>query len=681
LVIVYPSTELRMRKILIVRIRGDIQKMMQRCKQLGAVGLLLVLAACGGGGPSQPIAKVASVAEEAPVVSRAESATAPANSSSAPAAFKQRSARSTGLSRSIALPALPSKQLQALKQGRTPDVAAQSVPTQTGIGRAIDATSRESDFSNMLRWYPTGTGGLIAAVSITSPGALHLRLSLLVTALPEQAILRTYTQNGTGLHEVTGKEILATIQRNRDAGDLSEEGRTYWLPPTDGSEATLEIELPAGQSSKSVRLALPRLSHIFASLSEPTEKIKAIGDALICERDITCAGATYDAESSSTIQLNYVKSGNTFNCTGTLLVTTDKSFVPYVLTANHCFSNQTVSSTLYSTFFLRSAVCNSLTSRQTARLFGGATWLYSSNQTDTTFVRLNNPAPAGAVFAGWSQTTPTVGTQMLGVHHPMADLQMYSVGSLTAFRSCTLITTDGFYSCSQVPESGANYYAVNWTDGLTESGSSGSAAWGTLDGKRYVVGQLLGASTCSNAPGGSYTYSGTDTYGRFDIAYKAALNRWLSPAVTTTPRAAVYRFYNATTGAHFFTPNAAERDFVIASNRLFAYEGVAFYAYAAPLSSGTGPLYRFYGTKSGAHFYTIDEAEKASVLRNADYMYEGVAWNAQTNPGGTATPVYRFYNPDRGTHFYTINEQEKNLVQTNRAYLYEGVRYYAWTTQ
>ena len=41
----------------------------------------------------------------------------------------------------------------------------------------------------------------------------------------------------------------------------------------------------------------------------------------------------------------------------------------------------------------------------------------------------------------------------------------------------------------------------------------------------------------------------------------------------------IYRFYNATTGAHFYTISAAERDFVIQVHTDFRYEGPMYHAW------------------------------------------------------------------------------------------------------
>jgi len=49
--------------------------------------------------------------------------------------------------------------------------------------------------------------------------------------------------------------------------------------------------------------------------------------------------------------------------------------------------------------------------------------------------------------------------------------------------------------------------------------------------------------------------------------------------VTTLP---VYRFFNNNAGGHFYTINEAEKDTVIQNYNWFRYEGVGFYAYPAP---------------------------------------------------------------------------------------------------
>lgn len=44
---------------------------------------------------------------------------------------------------------------------------------------------------------------------------------------------------------------------------------------------------------------------------------------------------------------------------------------------------------------------------------------------------------------------------------------------------------------------------------------------------------------------------------------------------------------------------------------------------------GTKPVYRFWHSRIGCHFYTMDEAEKAKLINQYSHVwvYEGIAWN------------------------------------------------------
>ena len=148
------------------------------------------------------------------------------------------------------------------------------------------------------------------------------------------------------------------------------------------------------------------------------------------------------------------------------------------------------------------------------------------------------------------------------------------------------------------------------------------------------------------------------------------------PPVTLVP---VYRFYNIQTGVHFYTASETEKANVIAKlSAIFKYEGVAYQINAAN-PANANPLYRFYNTKAGVHFYTASEAEKNNILAKLSSIYklEGVAYKVALAPAN-AFPIHRFYNIKKGVHFYTASETEKaNVIKNLSAtYKYEGVGYY-----
>jgi len=144
-------------------------------------------------------------------------------------------------------------------------------------------------------------------------------------------------------------------------------------------------------------------------------------------------------------------------------------------------------------------------------------------------------------------------------------------------------------------------------------------------------------------------------------------------------RIPVFRFHNGSTGAHFYTTSTAERDQVQANlSPPFSFEGPAF-SVASAFSPGLHPVHRFFNTRSGVHFYTISEAERANVAANLPHFnYEGVAYHASQVAGTGLVPFYRFYVPSRGFHFYTASVAERNNIQANLSaiYTYEGVGYH-----
>jgi hypothetical protein len=86
--------------------------------------------------------------------------------------------------------------------------------------------------------------------------------------------------------------------------------------------------------------------------------------------------------------------------------------------------------------------------------------------------------------------------------------------------------------------------------------------------------------------------------------------------------------------AHFYTISQAEKDSVIATYppTVWSYEGPAFYAYPkGSQPAGTSPVYRFWSPLNGAHFYSISQAEKNSIIANyppSVWTYEDIAWYA-----------------------------------------------------
>jgi len=136
----------------------------------------------------------------------------------------------------------------------------------------------------------------------------------------------------------------------------------------------------------------------------------------------------------------------------------------------------------------------------------------------------------------------------------------------------------------------------------------------------------------------------------------------------------VYRFYKSGAGTHFYTPSATERDTVIARwPSIYSYEGISYWTNP---ENNTQPLYRFYHNGNGSHFYTASAAERDNVKARwpTIFTYEGETYRVSTAPGAGKTTVYRFYNKTNGSHFYTASEVEKDNVigRYSATYQFEG---------
>ena len=484
---------------------------------VSAVGAALLVAACGGGSSSAPAPEPTPVPIDS-ATDRIEPFDPSLLGTLKSTAATLRAAGRAPQATPVRLGPLAAPALQSLQKKTAPNQGA-GMRQQIGLARAVTATATASGLRGHLQWSPTERGTQRAAISFEAQGAQGARLGVLVRALPAGSTLRFYAQAGEAVFEVSGQEVLGTIARNLQAGDTGDTARTYWSPDFGGAETTLELELPANADLAQLDIAVPTLSHFFVSPDRATQpSLTEVGEAGACNIDVSCR-PEYSSESRSVARLLFVENGTTFLCTGTLLNDAQSSSTPYFLTAHHCISTQSAASSVTTDWFYRSAACSSSQVHAGAqRLHGGATLLYAQAATDTAFMRLNAAPPAGIVFAGSYYGAVDEGAYTAGIHHPEGDLQKLSEGSVKQFDNCTLAT------CVVSTQQDGRFLTVGWNIGTVENGSSGSGLFLPIGSKRYVVGQLLGGSASCQNP------NGTNYYGRYDLAFQAALKNWLKPA-------------------------------------------------------------------------------------------------------------------------------------------------------
>ena len=143
----------------------------------------------------------------------------------------------------------------------------------------------------------------------------------------------------------------------------------------------------------------------------------------------------------------------------------------------------------------------------------------------------------------------------------------------------------------------------------------------------------------------------------------------------------VYRFFNTSSGTQLLTQDAAERDAVTAARPDLKFEGVAMHALAAPTAEPAAvAVARFFDLANGSYFYTADASEKATLLATRpDLVLEpsSTIWEDATQQAGDV-PVFRFFDTSTGGHFFTASAAERASVLSTRPDLQpEGIAFYA----
>lgn len=155
----------------------------------------------------------------------------------------------------------------------------------------------------------------------------------------------------------------------------------------------------------------------------------------------------------------------------------------------------------------------------------------------------------------------------------------------------------------------------------------------------------------------------------------------------------VFRFFNTRDKAFFYTNSSAEKDLILNNSNVnrnnidewpYVYQGITFES--AHSYSGAVPLYRFYNSQTGHHFFTVNKDEAAYVRSMSSqglwpFKDEGVAFNVfASDPTpttvGQEVAVHRFYSVSLNRHFFTADSSEADLIRATGVWTYEGVAFF-----
>lgn len=154
----------------------------------------------------------------------------------------------------------------------------------------------------------------------------------------------------------------------------------------------------------------------------------------------------------------------------------------------------------------------------------------------------------------------------------------------------------------------------------------------------------------------------------------------VTPIPVTATTVGVFRFFDSKFGTHFFTGDAGERDTILATRPDLVSEGVGLQAVdPASHDPNAVPVFRFFDTKFGTHFFTASVGERDQVVAGRpDLTFEGTGFLEHATRQAGDTPVYRFFDSNFGTHFYTGDAGERaSIVATRPDLVDEGIGFYA----
>lgn len=368
--------------------------------------------------------------------------------------------------------------------------------------------------TNAGSWFDLPNGAHLWLLRVKCEQALTVNLTFENTNIPEGNQLFVYNPS---------KDFIlgAFTQEHIYDGQLG----TELIP---GQEAVVEYYVAPQNMAGHIQVGT--VTHGYRTANEFIQK--AFGSSGSCNMNANCPdGLPWTQQRNSAVML---VSGSSGFCSGALINNTQNDGKPYVLTANHCYSNP---ATWVFRFNWQATDCANPATSPTFQSLSGAVLRARRTPSDFCLVEITGGLVNGTVpldynpyFSGWDNSG-TIPTTTVCIHHPSGDIKKISFD-------------DAAPSISQaMGSSEANStWTVEWDrNTTTEGGSSGSPLF---DQNHRIIGQLWGGgASCQNL-------SAPDYYGR-------VANSWM-PAGSNSTNQLKYWLDPTNSGASFidgFDPN------------------------------------------------------------------------------------------------------------------------------
>jgi len=358
-------------------------------------------------------------------------------------------------------------------------------------------------------WDRDADGRLRWRMRINSKAAPHINLGFEHWNLPDSAEMMV---------ESADKWTLMGPYTNADAN----EGQ-LWLPLVMGDDLFITITCDdADRFAVEQDIILTKINVGYRGFDDPNADR---GTSESCNHDVACPLCDEWTDEVPAIAM-YTINGS-LTCSGSMVNNTAQDERPLFMTADHCGLRTNNDQTVVVYWNHENTYCRTPGSSDSGgngngnynQNTSGSLFLTTNSTYDVCLVELNSTPPEsyGITYAGWSRGTSHTGGRV--IHHPQ-----------TAEKRCS--------SLDYVQSSG-QYWNVNYDDGRTDYGSSGSPLF---NAQHQIIGMLCcGSSFCSNDQ--------NDYYGRAFIGHWSGLSQHLDPQGTNATSVNTLNPGNLDTGA------------------------------------------------------------------------------------------------------------------------------------
>lgn len=351
-------------------------------------------------------------------------------------------------------------------------------------------------------WEEDGKGGRVWRIGLHSEGALSINIEFSSYVLPEGATVFMY---GADRKDVRGSW---THENNKTSGILATDciqGETVYVEYHEPAAVRGQGALTIGRVTHDYR-GIYGYARRLAEQGGKKKNSRGLGDSGSCNNNVICPeGDPWRCQIKSVV---IIIAGGSGACTATVMNNVLEDETPYVLSANHCGTNST---NWVWRFNWDSPTCTPTANGPTNQSVSGGTMRAANGGSDFALHEMSSAIPASydTYYSGWD-ASGAMPARQVAIHHPSGDVKKISFDDNGAAQA-----TFGGAQCWNV---------MNWEDGTTEPGSSGSGLW---DQNQRLIGQLYGGSaSCASIT--------DDYYGRFDVSWGLGASQWLDPGNTGT---------------------------------------------------------------------------------------------------------------------------------------------------